>query len=108
MSTNFTNYTAILSQRKSFWSVWPIPCLIILSLFQIAGCSTANPPTDSIMRAETSLRTAVEARADELAPVELRRARENFEASKRAAAGGKHEGSEEPGGDEGHGGCASR
>jgi hypothetical protein len=91
MSTNFNNYTAILSQRKPFWSVWPILCLLILSIFQLAGCSTANPPTESLMRAETALRTAVEARADELAPVDLRRAKENFEASKKAAAGGKHE-----------------
>ena len=89
MNTNFNDYSVILLQRKSFWA---ISCLIILSIFQIVGCSTANPPsTDSIMRAETALRTAVEARADELAPVDLRRARENFELSKKAAAGGKHE-----------------
>jgi biopolymer transport protein ExbB/TolQ len=91
MSTNFNNYPAILPQRNSFWSAWGSPWLVILSIFQIAGCSTANPPTESIMRAETALRTAVEARADESAPADLRRARDNIEASKKAAASGKHE-----------------
>jgi len=91
MGTNFDNYIAILSQGKLFGSMWALPSLVILSIFQTAGCNTANPPTESIMRAETGLRTAVEARADELAPMDLQRAREKFEASKKAAAVGKYE-----------------
>jgi hypothetical protein len=91
MGTNFDNYTAGLFVRKSFWSLRCLPSVVILSIFQIAGCNTANPPSDSITRAETGLRTAIEARADELAPMDLQRAREKFEASKKAAAAGNNE-----------------
>ena len=52
----------------------------LLSMFFLAGgCATAKPPTDTLARAEVQLRTAAEARADELAPMDLQRAREKLE-----------------------------
>ena len=66
------------------------PCLIILFVFQISGCSIAKPPTDTLSRAELNLRTATEARADELAPMELQRAREKLESAKKALAAGNY------------------
>ena len=66
-------------------------CLIILVTFQTSGCSTAKPPTDILSRAEINLRTAAEARADELAPMELQRAREKLEGAKKAMAAGNYE-----------------
>ena len=66
------------------------PCLIILFVFQISGCSLAKPPTDTLSRAELNLRTATEARADELAPMELQRAREKLESAKKALAAGNY------------------
>ena len=51
----------------------------------------SKPPTDVLSQAELTLRTAVEARADELAPMDLQRAREKLEASKKAIANGKYD-----------------
>jgi hypothetical protein len=68
-----------------------ITCLIILVAFQISGCSTTKPPTETLASAELTMRTAVEARADELAPMDLQRAREKLEGSKKAMASGKYE-----------------
>jgi len=69
---------------------WAIAGLIQICVFQISGCSTANP-TEALSRAELKLRTALEARADELAPVDLQRARENLASSKKALAAGRHD-----------------
>ena len=68
-----------------------MPSLIILVAFQISGCSTTKPPTEALASAELTMRTAVEARADELAPMDLQRAREKLERSKKAMASGKYE-----------------
>jgi hypothetical protein len=65
--------------------------LIILSAFANTGCSTGAPPTGSLARAEMSVRTAGEARASEFAPLDLQRAREKLEASKRAVAAKKYD-----------------
>jgi hypothetical protein len=64
------------------------PCLIILVVFQTSGCSLAKPPADTLSRAELQVRTAIEARADELAPMELQRAREKLASAKKALAAG--------------------
>jgi anti-sigma28 factor (negative regulator of flagellin synthesis) len=56
-----------------------------------SGCSIAKPPTETLARAETRLRTATEARADELAPMDLQRARENLAKAKKASSTGQHD-----------------
>lgn len=85
------SYTVALWRRNSFRRLWRISCLSILSSFLTAGCNTTKPPTEIMSRAEVRLRIAVEARADELAPLELQKAREKLEESKKAAAAGKYE-----------------
>jgi multidrug efflux pump subunit AcrA (membrane-fusion protein) len=61
--------------------------LVILFAFESSGCSLGKPPpTEALSRAELDLRAASEARADELAPMDLQGAREKFEASKKAMA----------------------
>ena len=66
---------------------------VLFSMFAalVAGCATVKPPTDTLARAEVQLRTAVEARADELAPMDLQRAREKLESSKKAMAVGRYD-----------------
>jgi Domain of unknown function (DUF4398) len=66
-------------------------CLFSMFAFLAGGCATAKPPTDILARAEVQLRTAAEARADELAPMDLQRAREKLESSKRAMAAGRYD-----------------
>ena len=68
-----------------------IACLILLVTFQALGCSTTKPPTETLSSAELSLRTATEARANDLAPMDLQRAMENLEASRKALAAGKND-----------------
>ncbi|MPZ77948.1 MAG: DUF4398 domain-containing protein [Deltaproteobacteria bacterium] len=68
-----------------------ITCLILLATFQALGCSMTKPPTEALARAELTLRTATEARANELAPTDLQRAMEKLEASKKALAAGKND-----------------
>jgi len=65
--------------------------LFLLAL-QTGGCALmAKPPTDSLAKAELYLRRAVEARADELAPMELQRAREKLEAARKAVAARRYD-----------------
>jgi Domain of unknown function (DUF4398) len=64
---------------------------LLSMVFLAGGCATAKPPTDILTRAEVQLRTAAEARADELAPMDLQRAREKLESSKKAMAAGRYE-----------------
>jgi multidrug efflux pump subunit AcrA (membrane-fusion protein) len=68
-----------------------ILCLIILFVFGNSGCSAGKPPTESLAKAELDLRAASEARADELAPMDLQSAREKLEASKKAMADKRYE-----------------
>src|ERR687897_1061850 len=69
---------------------WAIAGLIQICAFQASGCTTAKP-TEALSRAELNLRTALEARADQLAPMDLQRARENLESSKNAMTAGRHD-----------------
>jgi hypothetical protein len=64
---------------------------LLSMVFLAGGCATAKPPTDTLSRAEMQLRTAAEARADELAPMDLQRAREKLESSKKAMAAGRYD-----------------
>jgi multidrug efflux pump subunit AcrA (membrane-fusion protein) len=72
--------------------------VIFSAAFLFFGCSilplnwgrTAMPPVGAFSKAELSLRTAGEARADELAPMDLQRAKEKLEQAKRAMAAGRN------------------
>jgi len=68
-----------------------IACLIILPAFENSGCTTGKPPTESLAQAELRVRAASEARAADLAPMDLQSAREKLEESKRAIAAGRYE-----------------
>ena len=71
-------------------------CYFTCALLAASGCTAlpnplANPPTTIVSAAELRIRTAVEARADEFAPLDLQRAREKLDASRRAMAAGQYE-----------------
>lgn len=69
---------------------WVIGPMIILAL-GTGACSTAKPPTDALAKAELGVRAAGEARAADLAPMDLQSAREKLEGSKQAMAAGRYE-----------------
>jgi uncharacterized protein DUF4398 len=71
--------------------VWIIPFLLSLFAFENIGCSSAKPPIGILSQAELDVRAASEARADELAPMDLQSAREKLEASKQAMAAKKYD-----------------
>jgi hypothetical protein len=68
-----------------------VTCIIILFALQTIGCTTGKPAPELFSRAELTLRAAAEARADELAPMDLQRARDKFDAAKKAMAAGKYD-----------------
>lgn len=84
------NHDLTRRQQKSP-RVWIIPSLLILFAFENIGCSSAKPPTGILSQAELDVRAASEARADELAPMDLQSAREKLEASKQAMAAKKYD-----------------
>ena len=77
-------------QQKSL-RVWIIPFLLSLFAFENIGCSSAKPPTGILSQAELDVRAASEARADELAPMDLQSARDKLEASKQAMTAKKYD-----------------
>ncbi|MGH7794494.1 MAG: DUF4398 domain-containing protein [Candidatus Binatia bacterium] len=91
MGTIFDSKPGMVRRAKALGPISVITCSIILVAFQTSGCSMTKPPTETLSRAELTLRAAAEARADELAPMNLQRAREKLEGSKKALAAGKYE-----------------
>jgi len=65
--------------------------LILPFAFTVNGCSSAKPPTAIVSEAEMGVRAASEARADELAPMDLQSAREKLDASKKSVAAEKYD-----------------
>lgn len=65
--------------------------LVLIMTFHTIGCSLTGKPPTALARAELSMRAAVEARADKFAPMDLQRAREKLERSKKAMAAGQYE-----------------
>ena len=63
----------------------------LLGLIIIAGCSTTQPPTNTLAQAELSVRAARDARADELAPMNLKIAGEKLEKAKQAMAAKRYD-----------------
>jgi len=94
MSTIFD----IKKRAKAPRRFWISICLSLSATLQILGCSilpftsghTAMPTVEAFSKAELSLRTATEARADELAPMDLQRAKEKLEQARRAMAAGRN------------------
>lgn len=80
------NNRKIMRRQKALLWIWPVTALMIVS-----GCSIAKPPTDALTNAELSLREASEARADELAPGDIKVAKEKLEKSKQAMAAEKYD-----------------
>ena len=86
LDTNDTNLA-----RKRFLGRLII-CLIILFVVGNSGYSLGKPPpTEALSKAELDLRAASEARAEELAPMDLQGAREKLEASKKAMAAKRYD-----------------
>jgi multidrug efflux pump subunit AcrA (membrane-fusion protein) len=92
MSAIFHINFAAMQRRKAQRRFWIVICVIFSATAQIFGCSilspnsrsTEAPRVEAFSRAELSLRMAAEARADELAPMDLQRAKEKLEQARRA------------------------
>jgi hypothetical protein len=81
-----------LNQRqKTVFRAQVIASLSIIFALKISGCSFAKPPTEAFSKAELGVRAASEARAADLAPMDLQSAREKLEGSKQAMAAGRYE-----------------
>ncbi len=88
----------VLPRAKAQHRFWIVICLIFSATFLSFGCSilplnserTAMLTVGAFSKAELSLRTAAEARADELAPMELQRAKEKLEQARKAMAAGRN------------------
>jgi multidrug efflux pump subunit AcrA (membrane-fusion protein) len=98
MSTIFDIKKGMIRRAKAPRRFWIVTCLILSATSQIFGCSilslnsrrTETPTVEVFSKAELSLRMAAEARADELAPMDLQRAKEKLEQARRAMAAGRH------------------
>ena len=98
MGTIFYIKAATIRRAKPYLPSCGFSYVIVSAAFLFFGCSilplnwghTAMPPVGAFSKAELSLRTAGEARADELAPMDLQRAKEKLEQAKRAMAAGRN------------------
>jgi multidrug efflux pump subunit AcrA (membrane-fusion protein) len=98
MGTIFYINLRMSPRAKAQHRFWMVICVIFSGAFLSFGCSilpltlerTAMPTVGAFSKAELSLRTAGEARADELAPMDLQRAKEKLEQAKRAMAAGRN------------------
>lgn len=90
MGTIFNLKQTMTWRAQAHRSSWVVICLIFSAAVQFFGCSTAKPTTEAFSKAELRLRTAAEARADELAPMDLQRAKEKLEQARKAMAAGRH------------------
>jgi vancomycin resistance protein YoaR len=63
----------------------------VVALIFFEGCSTARPPTAILRNAELEVRAADEAKADELAPSDLKNARDKLARAKQAMAAGRYD-----------------
>jgi hypothetical protein len=69
----------------------PIAVTAFTALFFFCGCSMAKPPTAVLSDADLEIRAADEANADELAPVDLKNARDKLARAKQAMAAGRYD-----------------
>jgi TPR repeat protein len=80
--------TSHLNQRTR--AAWYASFAFVILIF-FAGCSTARPPTAILRNAELEVRAADEAKADELAPADLKNARDKLARAKQAMAAGRYD-----------------
>ena len=98
MGTIVYSNSRMIPRARARHRFWTVICLIFSATFLSFGCSilplnserTAMPTVGAFSKAELSLRTAAEARADELAPMDLQRAKEKLEHARRAMAAGRN------------------
>ncbi len=86
MSRNCDSKGGIVGGEKHLFYSAAVAALIIFS-----GCSMTKPPTDSLARAELGARAADEAKAEELAPVDYKNARDKLAKAKLAMAAGRYD-----------------
>src|SRR6185436_20610269 len=65
--------------------------LAFVGLIFFAGCNTARAPTAILRNAELEVRAADEAKADELAPTDLKNARDKLARAKQAMAAERYD-----------------
>ena len=98
MGTIVYSNLRIIRRAKAQQQIWIVICLIFSAAFLLFGCSilpvdsgrTAMPTIGAFSKAELSLRTAAEARADELAPMDLQRAKEKLEQARKSMVAGRN------------------
>ena len=98
MGTIIYSNLRMIPRAKAQHRFWIVICLIFSATSLSFGCSilplnserTAMPTVGAFSKAELSLRTAAEARADELAPMDLQRAKEKLEHARKAMAAGRN------------------
>ena len=98
MGTIFYIKAAMIRRAKTHLPFRAFSYMIFASALLSFGCSilplnsrrTAMPTFGAFSKAELSLRLAAEARADELAPMELQRAKEKLEQARKAMAAGRN------------------
>ena len=72
-------------------TVWRNRLSSLLALIIITGCSTTKPPTNTLAQAELSVRAAHDARAADLAALDLRSAQEKLERARQAMTAKKYD-----------------
>jgi hypothetical protein len=82
---------AVSMRREKLFHPGVLAAVMISFASIIGGCTLGKPPTEALSKAELDLRAASEARADELAPMDLQGAREKLEASKKAMAAKRYD-----------------
>jgi hypothetical protein len=88
MSRIFDANRRALARPRLLFRAWAVASI----LFSAFGCALiAEPPTDTLAKAELNLRSATEAKAGDFAPLDLQSAREKIDQSKRALASERYE-----------------
>ena len=77
----------LIQQTRAAWYA----SFAFVALIFFAGCSTARPPTAILRNAELEVRAADEAKADELAPTDLKNARDKLARAKQAMAAERYD-----------------
>ena len=100
MGTIFYINLRMIQPAKTWCRFGIVICLMFSVALPILGCSSISPfksertaaiPTLEVFsKAELSIRTAAEARADELAPMDLQRAKEKLAQARQAMAAGRN------------------
>jgi hypothetical protein len=98
MGASFYIKAAMIRRAKTHLPFCAFCYAIFSAAFLFFGCSilplnserTAMPALGAVSKAELSLRTAAEARADELAPMDLQRAKEKLGQARTAMAAGRN------------------